>query len=153
MAANNALLPHARVHPLSTISTSALPEAALAVIEWCVFDNMSQQEARLRYNAQGYGNITSHHGISKQLMKYAERWYAEQNAVSPWKAKTNAEKDELVAQGLGKDDFPFAHPPDLPGGGEQQQVATGSRSRGARAAGKSLTPYSCIETSSQVTNP
>jgi hypothetical protein len=127
------LLPHALVTPLSTVATSAIPEGALAVIEWCVFDNISQLDAVQRYNDAGYGTINSHHGISKQLMRFGGRWYAEQGAVSPWKCKKEAEKKELRARGLGKTDFPFVHPRDLPGSQARICQAQQQQSGGAGA--------------------
>jgi hypothetical protein len=62
------LLPHAPVTLLSTVATSVVPEGALAIIEWCVFEDIPQKQVVRLYNDAGYGNIQSHHGVSKQLM-------------------------------------------------------------------------------------
>jgi hypothetical protein len=82
MSSNATLLPHAPVTPLSTVATSVVPEGALAIIEWCVFDDIPQKQVVKLYNDVGYGNIQSHHGVSKQLMRYATRWYEEQGGES-----------------------------------------------------------------------
>jgi hypothetical protein len=113
MSTTQTLLPHALVTPLSTISTSAVPIGALAVIEWCIFDGHVFKDVVGMYNAAGYGKVNNKHGISYQLRRWGEVWYEEQGAVRPWELYTNVEKEDFKKQGLSGTDFKFVHPRDL----------------------------------------
>jgi hypothetical protein len=103
-------LPHPTVTPLSCIKTSAVPEAALAAIEWTLFDGHHAADSITQYNDAGYGTITTNDGISGLVRRYGPRWYAEQGVVRPWRLYTKKEKAELGSRGLGQKDFLFIHP-------------------------------------------
>jgi hypothetical protein len=108
------LLPHAPVTPLSCIGTSGIPEKALAVIEWTIFDGVSHTDSIRLFNEAGYGRLKTVDTIRWYLRKYGSSWYSEQGAVRPWKLYTFKEKIEMRSRGRGENDFPFIHPRDLP---------------------------------------
>jgi hypothetical protein len=113
---NSTLSLHPEVTPLSCVRSSAISAKALAVIEWTLFDGITQERAVDLYNKINKGNkkVKTKDAISWIFRKYGPMWYKEQEVVRPWKLYTNKEKAEMIKQGLGEDDFPFIHPRDRP---------------------------------------
>lgn len=111
-----ALASHVSVTPMSCLGTSALPEAALAVLEWVLFDGLTHPAAAELFNKKKYGLVQdkpiTRHAIGYYLRTYGKQWYAEQNVVRPWQLYSTEEKRDLITQGLGLEDFPCVHPRD-----------------------------------------
>lgn len=133
------LLRHAPVTPLSTVGTSEVPESALAVIEWAIFDDIKQHDVIALYREAGYGTIANHQAVSLKVVKFGPIWYAEQGVVRPWKLYSRGEKARLRSNGFDEVDFLFVHPRDLPNGNHNAQQA--QQTVQASAANPIPSPY------------
>ncbi|EDU43706.1 predicted protein [Pyrenophora tritici-repentis Pt-1C-BFP] len=94
--------------PLATALTSTVPLPALAVIQWCVFENRNRSEVMALYNASGYGTHYTPSGVYKIMRKYGPIWFNEQQVRRPWGLYFSEEKAELIRRGWGKDDLVMA---------------------------------------------
>ncbi|KAH5197783.1 hypothetical protein HBI56_050520 [Parastagonospora nodorum] len=91
--------------PLQT-PNSRVRQPLLELLYNRLFNEWSNAECRTAYNASG-GAVATDQAVSKPFLKFASKWFEEEDVVLPWDAGGSKEQKRLKGLGLGQENFPF----------------------------------------------